>query len=72
MEWINVKDRLPENNVWVLVAIENVGVLTELGIYCCDCENGTGKLSTGWLTSCSLHKEERITHWMPLPEPPKK
>lgn len=65
MEWISVKDRLPESNGkfpsgLVLVFCPINGVLLgyknhgKLEIQCTYCAEGTN-----------------ITHWMPLPEPPK-
>lgn len=63
MKWKNIKDKLPEDN--------EVGVL----IY--------GKLDIGnFYTTCIWYKGEfidtdnstkrrNITHWMPLPNPPK-
>jgi len=69
--WISVKDSLPEDNVWVLAAIEGKGVLTELAVHCTNCLDGNMQRTTGWLTSCSGTPETRITHWQKLPEPPK-
>lgn len=69
MEWINVKDRLPDD-------MENVLVFTE---GCID----VGHLTKGrfglarWETDSLDEWGDReilkdVTHWMPLPEPPKK
>lgn len=66
MEWISVKDRLPKIN-------QNVLVLTDSGII-------EGWMAMGWnFISLNIHgcgccgKDcDIITHWMPLPEPPKK
>lgn len=77
MEWISVKDRLPEPEVFVLVYDEffisgdvhqnnksyghhrvpgvRLGYLFESGNFRSEGVNGNCK----------------ITHWMPLPEPPK-
>jgi len=63
MEWIEVKDRLPEEDQRVIYWFEHTGVhygkftMTEHGA----CFYGPG----GWLT-------DDVTHWMPLPDPPKK
>lgn len=56
MEWISVKDRLPEEDTWVLV-YSRQGRYTNLKV---DYIHG-GK----WFHSFY------VTHWMPLPEPPK-
>ena len=70
-EWISVKDRLPETNRWVLVN------------WVCEWHNKSyeslriAKLEKNgeWLTDDSeypyLMADEKITHWMPLPEEPK-
>ncbi len=70
-EWISVKERLPEINRWVLAnwvcewnnkSFESL-CIAKLG------KNGE------WLTNDSEYpyfmSDEKITHWMPLPEPPK-
>lgn len=59
MDWISVKDRLPEEKQRVIVRCAIVGTtvgwilwgewMTDLGRGCAD-----------------------VTHWMPLPKPPKK
>ena len=54
-EWISVKDRLPEPTYCVLV----VGAYSEMAIDAL----GTGGEWMGMV--------EDITHWMPLPKPPK-
>lgn len=55
-EWINVKDRIPDENVRVIVA--GSGIVTE------------GILSCGsWWESGMDYEVYDVTHWMPLPEP---
>lgn len=65
-EWISVKDRLPERGVFVLLS------------YAKKCRNPTqfakntmavGRYDYGMflVEGC----EVSVTHWMPLPEPPK-
>ena len=54
-EWISVKDRLPEPTYCVLV----VGAYSEMAI---DALGTDGE----WMGMV-----EDITHWMPLPKPPK-
>ena len=61
-EWISVKDRLPE--VWqkVIVAIRvNGDSIVDTGWWL---EDGRTVVSLGFI-------QNHITHWMPLPEPPK-
>ena len=69
-EWIDVKDRLPETKGAYLVAYhpcywDDVKDDTVVGI---DSFRG------GKNTSCKVwarNKYQRVTQWMPLPEPPK-
>lgn len=64
MEWISVKDRLPEDDQECLVAFK-----------CC--EDFAFDLSTYFASDESFiywndfGLRRDITHWMPLPEPPK-
>ena len=74
-EWIDVKDRLPENDYgkhwkdrqYYLVVISPSGLMrvAKYGY----------KDKDWWIDShdCVLTKERynEVTHWMPLPEPPK-
>ena len=55
-KWICVVERLPENFATVI-------------IWRSDCKNAC----IGWLIDgrWSVPKSVRVTHWMPLPEPPK-
>ena len=55
-EWISVDDELPEDSANVLVCHKN-GLVT----------------TNAWLGANWWFKNERnpITHWMPLPQPPK-
>lgn len=55
-EWVSVDDRLPKNSDNVLVCHNN-GLVT----------------TNAWLGANWWFKNERnqITHWMPLPDPPK-
>jgi hypothetical protein len=67
-EWISVKDRLPKVLQSVLVSLSNkkqTGELVHSGIFwhkkfCIDGDN-----------SISQKLSKDVTHWMPLPEPPK-
>ena len=68
-EWISVKDRLPKKHEWVLVHIES--------------NFDTKKFHVGYLMTknfmigarpgdCDGEQEtSEVTHWMPLPKPPK-
>ncbi len=53
--WIPVKERLPEADVYVVVLHQN-GLFNITFIL---------KYTTEWATI------SKVTHWMPLPEPPK-
>ena len=64
-EWVSVKDRLPETAGEYLVVYhpchrDNVSAEICVGI-----DSFRGK--TAW----AKKKYQRVTHWMPLPEPPK-
>lgn len=60
MEWISVKDRLPDNNDEVLMFICGVHVLGYVDI------NGE------WYNDVDEKEfSGSVTHWMPLPDPPK-
>ena len=59
-EWISVKDRLPEKEEIVLCCL---GLVQNVYTY---------KGDNIWEDSYGYYqKDEPITHWMPLPEPPK-
>ena len=56
-EWVSVKDRLPEENTTVIVATDN-GIVFQC-LYAYD----------GW--NLWEGNEVNITHWQPMPQPPK-
>lgn len=66
-EWISVKERLPENNVWVLIWYRDkdgdyfptVGQYVEHNLWATDVDSND-----------RAYPPEEITHWMPIPEPP--
>lgn len=60
MEWISVKDRLPKENCIVVFSHSIRGYFA--GVF------RHGKF-TETLDDCEFFDE--ITHWMPLPKPPK-
>lgn len=53
MEWISVKDKLPDYYEEEVITYSPT--------------DGVELVSTNWL----FNYENDITHWMPLPEPPK-
>ena len=59
MNWISVRDRLPEDQVEVLVATRS--------------KNGVRNIDKGYLAiDHFIHRgRAEVTHWMPLPEFPK-
>lgn len=61
-EWISVKDRLPESKKCVLMYSANGGVAE--GEY----DESTKKWCQFRWSVCDVRK---VTHWMPLPNPPK-
>lgn len=62
-EWISVEDRLPEPMEWVLCFCStNVVHILRLDDY--------GHYWTAQ-SLCKHYKKEYVTHWMPLPQPPK-
>lgn len=57
-KWIPVTERLPEEDA-IVILTDHIDV-------------GTGWFNgKGWRTPFADIDEYRITHWMPLPEPPK-
>ena len=63
-EWINVEDRLPKNNVGVLVFIPIEDNHITSGMY--DYDNKWVLLDDYRL----IEDDKQITHWMPLPQQP--
>jgi hypothetical protein len=71
VSWISVKDKLPEKNVWVLLAFESgfvdTGSYRDLhSLYGVVYETAFGR-GGDWLSGRFYHP---TTHWQPLPEPP--
>lgn len=64
--WIPVTERLPKLHEEVLVCNEDYG-LSELGFAMVAVWDGANWVET-WNKKDAIHY---ITHWMPLPEPPK-
>ena len=76
MDWISVKERLPNVNKapkqqceWVTVIACIAGRCTVSRMY--ERANIRGKVVCRWLYPEGAISYEDITHWMPLPEPPK-
>ena len=69
MEWISVKERLPEEETSVLVwaewADDPGGYSCELAMLC------DGNWYNNGVIAGELHYKLTVTHWMPLPAPPK-
>ena len=64
-EWISVKDRLPERGVEVLVT-DGIHYM----VTWCENTNDGVKWVDNYYTYVNVRFKE-VTHWMPLPEPPK-
>lgn len=64
-EWIKCSDRLPENGIPCLVFAPEYDVD---GYSIATYTNGRKK----WTDNHFTFITEYVTHWMPLPEPPKK
>ena len=59
-KWISIEDRLPPDQQEVLVYTVS--------------QKGLGNIDKGyWFTDRFIHRgRAKVTHWMPLPEPPGK
>lgn len=71
MEWISVKDRLPDDNGTYLVYAPTYSGGSSSGL---DCINGVmfSRWRKHWSIEVGYHKRPNcVTHWMPLPDPPK-
>ena len=69
MEWIDVKKRLPEEGVRVLTLdMHNPQYLEYRVDYVVMFEN---QIEEPYIWACTLKDDwDKVTHWMPLPEPP--
>ena len=76
MEWISVNDRLPEYSVNVLAIEQAMPDIIQVFAFCEINEDG-GFFNAWCNCNGNLHSEAffddnyNITHWQPLPEPPK-
>ena len=64
MDWISVKDRLPEKNKSVIGWYKD----NPFSKFCPEVVSWNGK---GWVFVYGRRYVTAVTHWMPLPEPPK-
>ena len=60
-KWIPVTERLPENDQWVLCLKDDGDYWVAAWDY----------IDWMWSDQNEWYAEKDITHWMPLPEPPK-
>ena len=68
-EWISVKDRLPDSKSkyeWISIPVIIAMDITTMPVLGC-----FYSLSEGFHTDEGL-EYDNVTHWMPLPKPPKK
>ena len=72
MSWISIKDRLPKPGA-VVLAGKNIGTFWTVAVY-------KGIVAGNWLSpqlqvfKCVYGQSQwpdNVTHWMPLPAPPK-
>ena len=63
-EWIPVKDRLPENNQWALCFMKDKSFGTFRVLQ-------WNYIDWQWNDGNERWEEKDVTHWMPLPLPPK-
>lgn len=70
MEWISVKDKLPQVEDKVLFYSDGYGI--RFGYRQATFANNPKKpRPIKWVVYSSNHYRTDVTHWMPLPEPPK-
>jgi len=64
-EWISVEERLPSENHDTLI----VAVVNEIGEYFIDTD--AFYIDEQYFRFWGQSETSNVTHWMPLPEPPK-
>ena len=70
-KWISVKERLPEIPDGHLISKEVLWISCYGEIEVSFLEKLRSELRIDW-GEAGLYKLDQVTHWMPLPEPPKK
>jgi hypothetical protein len=65
MKWISVKDKLPDENVWVLLYDKKSIVIGRLYFSIMKWE-----ILNHSTTNEIIFKKDRVSFWMPLPEKP--
>lgn len=76
IKWININDKLPEDGEEVLVAMKNCNLPIQVYRYGKQWYGSlevTDSMVDGYCHDREIgdYLSECITHWMPLPEPPK-
>lgn len=75
MEWINIKDGFPEENMEVLVWGEHFFDIPVQAFFYNKQWKGsrevTEQMNNGYVEDRVFSNGHRITHWMPLPKTPK-
>lgn len=79
-DWISVKDKTPKQGEWYLICSDcNMPHERVVSMAFLDSvENGDYLSEPSWLTHNDYYRNingqngewEKVTHWMPLPEPP--
>ena len=73
MEWISVEDRLPESkDDGVLVYFSKTGSVETVHIQDYFDDITAGIDEDGTQSYSKWYKSKKVTHWMPLPDPPDK
>jgi len=68
MEWISVKEQLPKGEC-IAIGYQNEMII---GYISGDVNLAfTGRMGTGFICTNDHETLTHVTHWMPLPEPPK-
>lgn len=69
-KWIKVEDKLPPNGVYVLICIYDHRPKVQMQFILI-----AERMNTRWYDGHNGHEIEKklsiVTHWMPLPDPPK-